>query len=110
MKRVEWLGDSLERLRAFEPTARRAAGYQLERVQAGKEPADFKPMPTVGLGVNEIRVRTGRAYRVFYVAKFVEAIYVLHAFEKKSGKTAREDLELGQRRFKTLVRERKQRS
>jgi len=104
------LGDSLENLRAFEPAARRLAGYQLERIQAGKEPSDFKPMPSVGLGVNEIRIRTTGAYRVFYVVRFSEAVYVLHAFQKKSGKTAKEDLELGRRRFRALVQERKQRS
>jgi len=110
VKPLEWLGDSLENLRAFEPAARRLAGYQLERIQAGKEPSDFKPMPSVGLGVNEIRIRTTGAYRVFYVVRFSEAVYVLHAFQKKSGKTAKEDLELGRRRFRALVQERKQRS
>lgn len=109
-KRLEWIGDSLDRLREFEPEAKRLAGYQLERVQAGKEPSDFKPMPSVGLGVNEVRVRTTGAYRVFYVAKFVEAVYVLHAFQKKGNKTPKEDMELGRRRFRALVQERKQRT
>lgn len=86
----------------------REAGYQLERVQAGKEPADSKPMPSVGLGVNEIRVRADGAFRVIYIAKFPEAVYVLHAFEKKSRKTAKQDVELARKRFRTLVQERKQ--
>lgn len=107
MKRIEWVGDSLERLRRFEPETMRLAGYQLERVQAGKEPSDFKPMPSVGLGVNEIRIRTTGAYRVFYVAKFAEAVYVLHAFQKKANKTPKEDLEIGRYRFRALVQERK---
>lgn len=109
MKRVEWLGDSLERVREFPEIARRETGYQLERVQAGKEPADWKPMPSIGLGVNEIRVRLSGAFRLIYVAKFQEAVYVLHAFEKKSRKTNRTDIELARNRFRTLVQERKQR-
>ncbi|OGA42400.1 MAG: hypothetical protein A3G24_22140, partial [Betaproteobacteria bacterium RIFCSPLOWO2_12_FULL_62_13] len=84
------------------------AGYQLEKVQAGREPADWKPMPSIGVGVNEIRVREGGAFRVIYVAKFSEAVYVLHAFQKKSRKTAKPDIELARKRFRTLIQERKQ--
>ena len=108
MKRVEWLGDSLDRLRKFPAEPKREAGYQLERVQAGKEPADFKPMPSVGLGVNEIRIRKEGAFRVIYVAKFAEGIYVLHAFEKKARKTSKQDIELARTRFRKFVQERKQ--
>ena len=108
MKRIEWLGDSLERIREFPDEAKRVAGYQLEQVQAGKEPAGWKPMPSIGIGVNEIRVREGGAFRVIYVAKFSEAVYVLHAFQKKSRKTAKADVELARKRFRTLVQERKQ--
>ncbi|MDA0226113.1 MAG: type II toxin-antitoxin system RelE/ParE family toxin, partial [Proteobacteria bacterium] len=71
------------------------------------EPADWKPMPSVGLGVREIRVRAGGAWRVIYVARFAEAVYVLHAFRKKSRKTAREDVDLARRRCRQLVEERK---
>jgi len=109
MKPIEWIGDSLERVSAFSRDAKRLMGYQLWRAQSGMEPADAKPMPSVGLGVQEIRVRAGGAYRVFYVAKFAEAVYVLHAFEKKTCKTRGSDIELGKRRFATLVKERKQR-
>jgi phage-related protein len=108
LKRVEWLGDSLDRLRKFPAEPKREAGYQLERVQAGKEPADFKPMPSVGLGVNEIRIRKEGAFRVIYIAKFAEGIYVLHAFEKKLRKTSKQDIELARTRFRKLVQERKQ--
>ena len=87
----------------------RQAGYQLERIQAGKEPADSKPLPSVGLGGNGIRVRADGAFRVIYVAKFPEAVYVLHAFEKESRKTAKQDVELARKRFRTLVQERIQR-
>ena len=75
LKQVHWIGDSRARISAFPAEARQEAGYQLERVQAGRDPADWKPMPSVGLGVNEIRVREdGGAFRVFYVVRFAEAI------------------------------------
>ena len=106
MKPLVWLGDSLARLRRFPRDAMREAGYQLERVQAGKEPTDWKSMPSIGAGVNELRVRAGGAFRVVYVAKFGEAVYVLHAFQKKSQRTARLDIELARSRFKSLVNER----
>ena len=109
MKPVYWQGDSLERIREFPDEAKREAGYQIERVQAGKEPADWKPMPSIGFGVNEIRVREGGAFRVIYLAKFQEAVYVLHAFQKKSRKTTKADIELARRRFMALVSERTQR-
>ena len=107
MKRIEWLGDSLECIRRFPDDARRASGHQLELVQAGEDPSDFKHMPSVGLGVQEIRVRIGGAFRVIYVAKFYEAIYVLHAFHKKSRQTNKFDIELARQRFKALLQERK---
>ena len=106
MKPIVWVGDSLVRVRAFPVDAKRELGYQLERVQDEHEPADWKPMPSVGAGVNEIRARIGGAYRVIYVAKFQEAVYVLHAFQKKSSKTARRDIELARDRFRVLIRER----
>jgi len=108
VKRVIWLGDSLQRVRNFAPGARHEAGVQLGLVQAGEEPSDWKPMPSVGLGVNEIRVRVGGSFRVIYMAKFAEAVYVLHAFEKKSSKTARGDIDLARRRFRTLIQARRQ--
>jgi len=108
VKKLIWLGDSLEQLREFPADARRETGYQLERVQSGFMPADWKPMPSVGLGVNEVRVRVGGAYRVIYIAKFAEAVYVLHAFQKKTRKTAAADIALARARFATLVKERRQ--
>ena len=107
LKPVTWLGNSRECIRDFPDEPRREAGYQLERVQAGKDPADWKPMPTVGLGVNEIRVRDSGAFRVIYVARFSEAIYVLHAFQKKARKTPKSDINLARKRFRELVQERK---
>ena len=107
MKPIAWIGDSLERLRGFPLDAKHDAGYQLERVQAGGAPADFKAMPLVGIGVQELRIRAGGAFRVIYVARFAEAVYVLHAFEKKSQKTARMDVELARRRFAALIEQRR---
>jgi phage-related protein len=105
MKPVVFLGDSLEGLRAFPDRPRRDAGFQLDRVQRGLEPDDWKPMPTIGSGVREIRVRDASgAFRVIYVASFVEAVFVLHVFQKKTQKTSRRDVALAQARFKELRR------
>lgn len=109
IKLVAWLGDSLDRVREFPDEARGVAGFELWEVQQGKEPSNWKPMPSVGIGVNEIRVRTGGAFRVIYVAKFAEAVYVLHAFQKQARKTPKPDLDLARQRFRDLMRERKQR-
>lgn len=84
-------------------------GRQISRLQEGLAPEDWRPVPTVGLGVSEIRVRTERAYRVIYVAKFGESIYVVHAFEKKAQRTPQPDIELARRRFRALIEQRKQR-
>jgi phage-related protein len=97
-----WLRSSLEDLRAFPAEVRRLAGYQLRRVESGLMPSDWKSMPSVGPGVHEIRLRTGRGHRVVYVARFGEAIYVLHAFEKKTRRTDQADLDLARRRYSEL--------
>ena len=102
-RNVRFLGDSIDRLRDFPSDARQEAGFQLDRVQAGGLPADFRPMPSVGAGVMEIRIRESNgAYRVFYVANREDRVYVLHCFQKKSQKTAKKDIELGQQRYKEL--------
>ena len=82
------------------------AGYQLRRLQSGLMPDDFKPMQSIGPGVHGIRIRTGRAHRVFYIAKFEESIYVLHVFEKKTQWTSQADLELGRKRLAEVIRHR----
>jgi len=108
VKPVIWLGDSRERMSVFPDTARRVAGFELWEIQQGKEPSDWKPMPSAGLGVSEIRVRDeSGAYRIIYVARLSEAVYVLHAFQKKARKTPKPDVELARRRFRDLVRERR---
>lgn len=106
-KPINWIGSSLEDISNFSVSARRKAGFQLRRIQKGDEPMDSKPMSVVGLGVKEIRIRTEDAYRVFYVAKFEEAVYVLHAFQKKSQKTSKIDIEIGQRRYQQLLQYRR---
>jgi phage-related protein len=105
-KPIGWVGSSLDDVRAFPEPARRAAGYQLRRVQAGLMPDDWKPMTSVGHGVFEIRVRTGQEHRVFYVAKYEEAVYVLHAFEKRSRRTSQSDIDLARRRLAEVLRQR----
>lgn len=107
MKPLIWLGDSLETLRDFPPEAKAAIGYELHRVQGGADPTDWKPMPSVGLGAREIRVHVGTAHRVFYVAKFAEAVYVLHAVTKKTQRTAKADIELAAKRYRQLIEQRK---
>ena len=103
MKGIEFWGDSLDVIRGLSEPARTAIGYQLDRLQRGLQPDDFKPMRSVGNGVEEIRVRmTGNAYRVIYVARFDDAVHVLHAFVKKSQKTSKRDLSLAEKRFKEM--------
>jgi phage-related protein len=105
-KPVEFRGSSLEDLRTFPLTARRVAGHQLDQVQNGREPDDWKPMNTVGQGVKEIRIRDeAGAFRVLYVAKFADAIYVLHCFQKKTEKTSKADVELATKRYRELLKE-----
>jgi phage-related protein len=103
MKKVIWMGNSKEDLRTFPRQARREMGYQLENVQEGIDPDDWKPMSTVGSGVREIRVReSSGAFRCIYLAMRPEGIYVLHCFQKKTQKTSRQDLDLAARRFKAI--------
>jgi phage-related protein len=105
-KPVWWLGSSLADIRAFPDDARREAGYQLGRVQQALMPTDWKPVMTVGRGVYEIRVHTGLEHRVFYVAKFEEAVYVLHAFQKRTRQTTNADIGLARTRYADLLRQR----
>jgi len=106
-KPLFWLGSALGDLRAFPEDARRIAGFQLRRVQQQLDPTDRKSMPTIGPGVLEIRIRTGAEHRVFYVARFAEGVYVLHAFQKRTQKTPTRDLDLARTRFRDLVARRR---
>jgi len=102
-KSVEFMGDSLVRLRDFPEEPRTEAGHEIYRVQIGKDPTDWKPMKTIGPGVREIRIRDAAgAFRVIYVATFAEAVYVLHAFQKKTQRTEKADVDLAKSRYRQL--------
>ena len=102
MKSIYFLGTSRDDLKNFPEKARREAGTELYIVQNGKMPADFKPMFAVGAGVYEIRIHSQGEWRVFYVTRFADAVYVLHAFQKKSQKTRKEDIDIAVRRYKQI--------
>ncbi len=105
MKAVIFLGDSLKCLRDFPEDARHDAGYQLDKVQRGEQPDDFKPMPSIGKGVEEIRVwDDSGTYRVIYTARIADAVYVLHAFQKKTKATSKRDIDTAKERFAYLMR------
>lgn len=105
IKPVEFRGNALDELRGFPEDARRSAGYQIDRVQHGYDPDDWKPMPSIGKGVREIRVwEASGTFRVIYVAKLEDAVYVLHCFQKKTQKTPSSDVELARNRYKELLR------
>ena len=106
-KPLYWVGSARTDLRAFPVAARRTAGFQLRRVQHGLDPDDWKPMQSIGPGVREIRVHTDSEHRVFYVARFEDAIYVLHAFQKRSRKTPKRDLQLARERLRTVLMKRR---
>ncbi len=102
MKQLKFVGSSLDDLRNFPDEARRAAGFELHAVQSGLEPSDWKPMKVVGSGVKEIRIHLLGEWRVIYVARLHEVIYVLHAFQKKTRKTGKRDIELARQRYKQI--------
>jgi phage-related protein len=105
-KLVEFRGSSLDDLRAFPESARHESGHQIDRVQRGFQADDWKPMPSIGSGVQEIRIRDAAgAFRVIYVAKFADAVYVLHCFRKTTQKTSKTDFDLAARRYRVLTKE-----
>jgi phage-related protein len=107
-KPIDWRGSSLDELREFPETARKQAGYELRKLQHGEIPDDWRPFPEIGPVANEIRVDYPDGwFRVMYVAKFAEAVYVLHSFQKKTRKTSRGDVEIARARYRTVVQERK---
>jgi phage-related protein len=106
LKPVIFRGSTLDDLRQFPIEPRREAGYQLNKVQNGQEPSDWKPMSVVGDGVQEIRIRdrTG-IFRVIYLAKLADAVYVLHCFQKKTQQTSQKDIDLARKRYQELAGE-----
>jgi len=104
MKDIIFHGTSLQDLKDFPQEARRNAGFQLDRVQHGLEPADWKPMVNIGQGVNEIRIREDNGqFRIIYVAKFTDAVHVLHVFQKKTQRTAKADIDLARKRYREIT-------
>ncbi|HEX9783418.1 MAG TPA: type II toxin-antitoxin system RelE/ParE family toxin [Opitutaceae bacterium] len=105
-KPLIWLGSARRDIRAFPADAQRRSGFQLRKVQHGLDPDDWKPMTSVGLGVREIRIQTELAHRVFYLATLDEAVYVLHAFEKRMRKTPPHEIALARDRYRALLKKR----
>ncbi len=107
-KEIRWVGSAYDDLSAFPPDPRREAGFQLRKVQAGLDPTDWKPFEEVGPGTREIRIRDASGiYRVMYVAKFEEAVYVLHCFQKKTQVTSKHDRAIAEARYRAVVNARK---
>ncbi|MBZ9600965.1 type II toxin-antitoxin system RelE/ParE family toxin [Phyllobacterium sp. KW56] len=105
MKQLRFLGDSIKRLRDFPAMARQDAGYQLDKVQRGERPDDYKPMPTIGQGVEELRIwDDSGTYRLIYTARLLDAVYVLSAFQKKTQTTRAQEIKLARVRYKELKR------
>ena len=102
MKKLKFVGSSLTDLSGFPEAAKKAAGFELWQVQVGAMPSDFKPMPAVGAGAYEIRIKVEGQWRVVYVAKHADAVYVLHCFHKTTPKTAKPDIELAAKRYKLI--------
>ena len=107
MKPIVFVGDSLKRLREFPEDARHEAGYQLDKVQRGQTPDDFKPMPQIGKGLEEIRIwEDSGTYRVIFTARLRDAVYVLHAFQKKTQATSKRDLDVARQRLAQVMKDR----
>jgi phage-related protein len=108
LKPVTFWGASLKDLREFPKPARTNAGYEIDQLQRGLEPSDWKPMPTIGAGANEIRIHDGGAFRVIYVAKFADAIHILHCFQKKTEERAERDIKLARKRYAAVLEDLKE--
>ena len=105
MKGIIWQGSSYDDVRAFPEGARRNTGFQLDKVQRGLDPDDWKPMKSIGSGVREIRISdVDGSFRIIYVTNIGEFVYVLHAFQKKSQKTRQRDLRLAKDRYRAIRR------
>lgn len=106
MKEITFIGTSLKDIKNFPASAKHRAGHELMAVQTGVDPTDWKPMNAIGAGVKEIRIHEGGEFRMIYVAKFAEAVYVLHAFQKKTQKTPKKEIDLAKKRLKQVYQER----
>ncbi|MHB1947413.1 MAG: type II toxin-antitoxin system RelE/ParE family toxin [Gammaproteobacteria bacterium] len=104
MKKIAWLGNTHQLIKGYPDNVKREIGYNLDMIQRGLDPFDWKPMSSVGTGVKEIRIHEENEYRVLYVAKFEDAVYVIHSFIKKTQQTPQKDIELAKQRYKELVK------
>ena len=102
MKHIIWLGSSYNDLLDFPKEAKKVAGYNLDKIQRGIEPYDWKPITSIGAGVREIRIHCNNEYRIIYLAQREEGVYVLHSFVKKTQKTSSKDIEIAKKRFKSI--------
>lgn len=110
-KQVKFAGSSLDDLREFPKPACQEVGQEIARLQVGLKPSNWKPMTTIGPGASEIRVHDeSGAYRVIYVAKFADAIHILHCFQKKTQKTSASDLEIARTRYAAVAAEDRRRN
>ena len=108
-KQIRWVGSAYDDLLAFPKDARKEAGFQLGKVQAGLEPTDWKPFDDVGAGTKEIRIRDASGtFRVMYLAKFEECIYVLHCFQKKTQAASKQDKAIVAARYRAVVNARRE--
>ncbi|PCI69165.1 MAG: hypothetical protein COB26_00340 [Piscirickettsiaceae bacterium] len=104
MKKIQFIGASLKSLRDFPDVARSEAGFELRELQKGYAPVDWKPMTSIGVGVKEIRIKGEQGiFRVIYVTKYLDRVVVLHAFQKKTQKTAKKEIDLAKKRLKSLL-------
>lgn len=104
MKKITWLGNTHETIKGYSRTVKQEVGYNLDKVQRGVAPSDWKPMNSVGAGVKEIRVHEANEYRVLYVAKYEESVYVLHSFVKKTEQTLQREISLAKQRYSEMLR------
>ncbi len=103
-KPIYWVGTSYKDLLEFPNIAKQDAGYQLHRIQNGLDPENWKSFQTVGIGVREVRIsEEGNIFRVMYVTKFADKIYVLHSFQKKTHKTSPKDIHIAKTRYSAIV-------
>lgn len=108
-KEIRWVGSSYQDILQFPAEPRKEAGFQLGKVQAGLEPDNWKPFDDVGVGTKETRIRDAAGiYRVMSIAKFEEAIYVLHCFRKKTETTTKQDKTIAEASYRAVVRKRKE--
>ena len=110
MKDIIWLGTTHHDVKGYPAEVRQDIGHNLDKVQRGLEPSDWKPMPSIGAGVKEIRIHANNEYRVIYVAKFDDAIYILNSFVKKTQKTSDRDISLSKKRYAELLMEKRVKS